>query len=392
MHPPFLVKLAPILRIYQFSSTCPPGRTDWLTMNFSRQIPHSFIRAAIILGVGLRLLGMTNTPCPKTDHVTLQLKWVTQAQFAGYYAARALGYYGDECLEVTLVPGGLGIHPESVVARGAAQFGITWQASMLESREQGLKVKSIAQIFQRSGMRLISWRETQIHTPAELKGHTVGVWFGGHQYDLLNTLTKHGLRDGRDLQLAPQTMDMRQLLDRRVDAAAAMTYNELAEVLETVNPASGKLYRPEDLNVIDFNAERTAMLEDRIIAGDAWLASAENQAIAVRFLRASVRGWIYCREHPQAAVRAVLAAAPELRSGHQTWQMNEVNRLIWPSPHRIGVMDTVRWRETAKTLQRYGGTKKIADHKAYTDVLIEKALAGLPGTDLTGGKWQPHWA
>lgn len=327
--------------------------------------------------------------CPWMDAVILQLKWVPQAQFAGYYVARELGYYRDECLDVTLRSGGLDITPETEVAQGNAQFGITWQASMLESREHGVAVKSIAQVFQRSGMRLISWRDSQISRPEQLRGHTIGVWFGGHQYDLLKTLTKHGLDARRDVSIVPQTMDMNQLLQRQVDVAAAMTYNELAQVLETRNPVTGKLYQLNELSVLDFNDDGTAMLEDRIIAADDWLKVPKNHAIAVRFVRASLRGWIYCRDHPQAAVEMVLRAAPGAGAQHQAWQLNEVNKLIWPSPHGIGKMDLQRWRQTTEILQRYGSTKKGADPSAYTDQIVAEALAGLKELDVTGKSWRP---
>jgi NitT/TauT family transport system substrate-binding protein len=99
-------------------------------------------------------------------------------------------------------------------------------------------------------------------------------------------------------------------LQNKVGAAAAMTYNELAQVLETVNPTTGKLYQPSDLNIIDFNKEGTAMLEDRIIVTDEWIKNAKNQDIAVRFLRASIKGWIYCRDHPDDALKIVLKNAP----------------------------------------------------------------------------------
>src|SRR5262245_51824152 len=128
------------------------------------------------------------TDCVTPDKVTLQLKWVPQAQFAGYYVARELGYYKDQCLDVTIRPGGLDIEPEEVVGRGAAQFGIAWQPSMLASRDRGVSMQAIAQVFQYSGMRLISWKTSNISGPEDLKGKTVAVWFAGNEFELLATL------------------------------------------------------------------------------------------------------------------------------------------------------------------------------------------------------------
>jgi len=328
--------------------------------------------------------------CPTPDKVTLQLKWVAQAQFAGYYAAHDQGYYKEECLEVTIRSGGLNIEPEEVVGKGEAQFGIAWQPGMLAARDRGVPLKAIAQVFQYSGMRLLSWKESGIRSAADLKGKKVAVWLAGNELELLATLAKHGLDPKKDVAIVPASLDMDLFLQHKVDAAAAMTYNELAQVLETVNPTTGKLYESTDLNVIDFNKEGTAMLEDRIIVTEDWIKSARNQDIAVRFLRASIKGWIYCRDHPDDALKIVLKNAPTLGKSHQAWQLNEVNRLIWPSPQGIGMMNAQRWLETANISHRYGVTKTLADVSAYTNEFVQKALDSLKEVDTKGQGWKPN--
>ncbi len=331
-----------------------------------------------------------STVCSMPDRVALQLKWVAQAQFAGYYAAQTLGYYRDECLEVTIRPGGLQIEPEEVVGKGQAQFGIAWQPGMLAARQRGLPLKAIAQVFQYSGMRLLSWKESNIRDAAELKGKRVAVWLAGNELELLATLAKHRLDSKKDVTIVPASLDMDLFLQHKVDAAAAMTYNELAQVLETVNPATGKLYSPGDLNVIDFNKEGTAMLEDRIIVAEPWIKSTRNQDIAVRFLRASIKGWVYCRDHPGEALEIVLKNAPMLSRSHQAWQLNEVNRLIWPSPQGFGMMDAQRWLDTAGISHRYGVTKSRASRSAYTNEFIKQALDRLKAIDTKGLEWKPQ--
>ena len=331
-----------------------------------------------------------STDCPAPDKVTLQLKWVTQAQFAGYYAAQDLGHYKEECLEVTIRPGGLHIEPEEVVGKGDAQFGVAWQPGMLAARDRGVPLKAIAQVFQYSGMRLLSWKESNIRSVSDLKGKKVAVWFAGNELELLATLAKHRLDPKRDVTLVPASLDMDLFLQHKVDAAAAMTYNELAQVLETVNPSTGQLYESSDLNVIDFNQEGTAMLEDRIIVREDWIKSARNQDIAVRFLRASIKGWIHCRDHPDDALKIVLKNAPTPGKSHQAWQLNEINRLIWPSPQGIGMMNAQRWLETARISHRYGVTKTLAERSAYTNEFVQKALDSLKGVDTRGLSWKPE--
>jgi len=157
--------------------------------------------------------------------VRVQLKWVTQAQFAGYYAAKEKGYYDQENLDVTIQPGGPDIVPEQVVAGGSAEFGIDWLPSLLSGRDQGVPLVNVAQIFQYSGMRQLSWKDSGIKTPADYKGKKVAVWLGGNEFELLATLEKYKLDKDKDVTLVKQPFDMNLLLKKEVDAASAMTYN-----------------------------------------------------------------------------------------------------------------------------------------------------------------------
>ena len=325
--------------------------------------------------------------CESKDPVTLQLKWVAQAQFAGYYAAQGEGFYDDECLEITINPGGPDIVPEQVVAGGQADFGINFVPSLLSAREQGTNLVNIAQVFERSAMREISWKDTGIESPADLAGKKVAVWFGGNEFELLATLAKYGIDKDTGVELIQQPFDMNLLLERQVDAAAAMTYNELAQVLETPDK-DGNLYTLDQLNIIDFNTEGTAMLQDGVFVTEEWLADAANQDIAARFLRASFKGWMFCRDNVDKCVDYVLEQGPALPRGHQTWMMNEVNKLIWPSTAGIGQMDAALFEQTAGIAQQYGIIANPPGEGAYVTDYAKAALEGIDG-DTTGADYQP---
>ena len=326
--------------------------------------------------------------CESMDPVTLQLKWVAQAQFAGYYAAAGEGYYEAECLDVTINPGGPDIVPEQVVAGGQAQLGINFVPSLLSAREQGTNLVNIAQIFERSAMREISWADSNITTPEDLRGKRVAVWFGGNEFELLATLAKYNIDKDNDVELVQQPFDMNLLIERQVDAAAAMTYNELAQVLETADPATGELFQLDQLSIIDFNEEGTAMLQDGIFTTEEWLADEANQDIAVRFLRASFRGWIFCRDNVDACVDYVLEQGPALPRGHQTWMMNEVNNLIWPSSAGIGQMDPAIFQQTADIALQFGVIAEPPTEGAYVTEYAQAALEGIE-EDTTGADYTP---
>src|SRR5438105_3635068 len=271
---------------------------------------------------------------PRLTKITVQLKWVPQAQFAGYYAAADLGYYKAAGLDVTLKNGGPDIIPEQVVASGQAQFGIDWLPSLLAARDKGTQLVNIAQVFARSGMTQLTWKNSGITTIAGMKGKKVANWLGGNQYELFAALTKAGMNPAKNqgVTIVQQPFDMGLFLKKQVDSASAMTYNELAQVLETGVKAS-------QINVIKMQNVGTGMLEDGLFSTGKWLSNAANQAIAVKFIKDSLEGWIYCRDHQADCVSITLQYGPTLPRGHQTWMMNEINKLVWPNPSGIGVMN-----------------------------------------------------
>ena len=322
--------------------------------------------------------------------VRLQLQWVTQSQFAGYYAALDQGFYEEEGLDVTILEGAVEIVPQQVVASGEAEFGIAWVPKVLASREQGADLVNIGQVFQRSGTLEISWADSGITKPEDWAGKRVGTWGFGNEFELFAALRKAGIEpdDPAQVTIVQQPFDMSLLLNKEIDAAEAMIYNEYAQVLEATNPDTGELYQPEDLSVINFNDVGTAMLQDHIFARESWLAEEGNEDIAVRFLRASFKGWIYCRDNLDACVDIVLANGPTLGAGHMRWQLNEVNALIWPSPAGIGVLDDALYQQTVDISTEFKVLTAAPNEGAVRKDLAEQALAGLTDVDTTGENFE----
>jgi NitT/TauT family transport system substrate-binding protein len=326
----------------------------------------------------------------KADKVTLQLKWVTQAQFAGYYAALKKGYYKQAGLDVTLRPGGPDIIPEQVVASGQAEFGIDWLPSLLSARDKGTDLVNIAQVFTKSGMTQLTWRDSGINTIAKMKGKKVANWLGGNEFELFAALVKNGMdpTKNKGVTIVQQPFDMNLFLQRKVDSASAMTYNELAQVLESKNPKTGKLFTLKDLNVIKMQNAGTGMLEDGIFVNGSWIKDRSHQDVAKRFLKASFQGWIWCRNHVSQCTSWVLASGSTLGRGHQTWMTNEINKLIWPAPKGIGVMDKAAFTRTAKIAQQFKVISK-APNGAYRSDLAIAANKALKGVDTTGKTFKP---
>ncbi len=322
--------------------------------------------------------------------VTLQSKWVVQAQFAGYYAAKDQGYYEDEGLDVDIRAGGPDIVPEQVVLGGQAEFGINWLDSTLATRDKGQNIVNIAQVFTRSGMTEVTWKDTGLDQITDLKGKKVGVWLGGNEHKLFAALNKNGIDPQKDAEIVAQPFDMELFLKRDIDAAAAMTYNELAQVLETKNADTGQLHSIDELNVMKMSDLGTGALEDGIFVREDWIEDGENRETAEKFLQASFRGWIYCRDNPDACVDIVLKNGPTLGEGHQRWQMNEINKLIWPAPNGIGIMEAESWDITKEIALDGKVISKPASDDAYRTDIAEEAVAKLEAddVDVNGEDWQ----
>jgi NitT/TauT family transport system substrate-binding protein len=314
------------------------------------------------------------------DEVRLQLQWVPQAQFAGYFAAIEQGYYEANGIALTIVDGGPEVIPQQAgSAADGPEFTISWVPKVLEAREgsPASDLVNIAQIFQRSGTLSVSWRDSNITGPADFEGKKVGVWDFGNEFEVTAGASKAGLEQGVDYEKVIQPFDMTLLLSREIDVAEAMIYNEYAQVLETVNPETGNLYQPADLNVINWNDEGVAMLQDALFARASWLAEAGNEDVATRFLKASFQGWIYCRTNPADCIQYTVDAGSTLGTGHQTWMMNEINALVWPSPNGIGIMDPAKWQQTVDVSLGAGIIKAAPPAEAYRTDLATKALEGI---------------
>ncbi|MFC5729244.1 MULTISPECIES: ABC transporter substrate-binding protein [Nocardioides] len=328
--------------------------------------------------------------------VSLQLQWVSQAQFAGYYAAVAECYYVDEGLDVKIVEGGVDIVPQDVLASGDVDYAISWVPKVLGSIEQGAQITNVAQIFERSATTQISFKDKGIAEPADLKGKAVGSWGFGNEWELFAGMQSANVGVD-DINLVQQAFDMNAFLAGDIDAAQAMTYNEYAQVLETVNPKTGELYQPEDLNVIDWNDVGTAMLQDAIWAQTEKLSEEAYQEQTVAFIKASIKGWAFVRDNPEDAATIVAESGSELGESHQLWMTNEVNKLIWPSTNGVGIIDAAAWKQTVdialNTKNETGATiiSKEPPATAYSNEYVEQALEELEadGVDTKGEGFEP---
>ena len=358
--------------------------------------------ASVLAVTGCGTADTPSTPAPGASGaltpIKLQLQWFYQAQFAGYIAAVDQGFYKEQGLDVQLLEGGVDIVPQTVLAQGKADYAVAWVPKALASREQGAGITDVGQIFARSGTYQVAWKDSGISKAADLKGKKVGNWGFGNEFELFAGMTKAGLDPGKDVTLVQQQFDMQALLKKEIDAAQAMSYNEYAQLLEATNPATGKLYTPEDFTVLDWKTEGTSMLQDAVWANTEKLKDTAYQQQTVKFLTGTIKGWAYCRDNAEACRDLVVAKGSKLGKSHQLWQMNEVNKLIWPAPGGIGLINQDDWKQTVDlsltTKNQTGDTvlTKLPDGVPFMNEYIEQALAAAKsaGVDITGASFQPQ--
>ncbi|TQO20125.1 NitT/TauT family transport system substrate-binding protein [Rhodoglobus vestalii] len=329
--------------------------------------------------------------------VKLQLQWLPQGQFAGYFAAADQGYFEDEGLDVEIIPSGGDIVPQDALANGDVDYAVAWVPKVLGSIEQGANLTNIAQIFQTSGTLQVSWADSGIDSVADFEGKKIGSWGFGNEWEIFAAMAEEGL-DSSTVQIITQDFNMNAFLQGDIDAAQAMTYNEYAQLLESTDPDTGELYQPEDFNVISYQDTVGAMLQDALWADTERLESDEAyQETTVKFLKAVVKGWIYSGENPEASADITLAAGSGWGPSHELWMVNETNKLIWPAPNGIGVIDEMAWEQTVKgalSAVNESGASPITEEPpatAWSNDWITQALEELEaeGVDTTGAGYSP---
>ncbi|MEL7346888.1 MAG: ABC transporter substrate-binding protein [Pseudomonadota bacterium] len=305
------------------------------------------------------------------DEITLQLKWVTQAQFAGYYVAADKGFYEEEGLEVTIKPGGPDIAPAQVLAGGGADVVLDWMPSALATREKGLPLVNIAQPFKSSGMMLTCLKESGIEKPEDLAGHTLGVWFFGNEYPFLSWMSQLGIpTDGSEggVTVLKQGFNVDPLLQKQASCISTMTYNEYWQVIDAG-------ISPDDLVTFKYEDQGVATLEDGIYVLEDRLEDAAFVDQMVRFVRASMKGWKYAEENPDEAAEIVLDndATGAQTEEHQKRMMGEIAKLTAGSN---GALDPADFERTVETLLAGGSDPVITKmpEGAWTHAITDKAL------------------
>jgi NitT/TauT family transport system substrate-binding protein len=305
------------------------------------------------------------------DELTLQLKWVTQAQFAGYYVAKDKGLYEEEGLDVTINPGGPDIAPPQVIAGGGADVIIDWMPSALASREKGVPLVNIAQPFKSSGMMLTCLKESGIAGPEDFKGRTLGVWFFGNEYPFLSWMSKLGIptEGGSDgVTVLKQGFNVDPLLQKQADCISTMTYNEYWQVIDAG-------IAPEELLVFKYEDQGVATLEDGLYVLEDDLKDPAFVDKMARFVKASMKGWAWARENPKEAAMIVLDndATGAQTENHQVRMMGEINKLTAGSD---GKLDPADYERTVETLLSGGSDPVItqAPEGAWTHEVIDKAM------------------
>jgi NitT/TauT family transport system substrate-binding protein len=309
----------------------------------------------------------------QVDKVKLQLKWLHQAQFAGYYVAADKGYYKERNLDVEILPGGPDVVPSLKVNAGAADIGVDWVGSLLANRDKGQPLVDVAQFYQSSGLLLISKKKAGINGPADLKGKKVGVWTGGNEFEFRALMDKYGfdnsIDNNKDMTIIKQGFEMDSFINDQLDAASAMVYNEYPVVLEAGIPA-------EEINIINYNDEGVGMLEDHLFATEETVKNKRD--ILIRFLAASQKGWQDAVSDQAYAVDAVMKRVDPNTTNkeHQVTMMREVAKLVMPaglSADEVGFIDEASFKTTADIALKFNVIGKPAEN-AYTNELMTEAI------------------
>ena len=309
-------------------------------------------------------LSMAALPSWAADAVTLQLKWVTQSQFAGYYVAKDKGFYEEEDLDVTIKPGGPDIAPEQVIAGGGADVVVTWMAAALSARDKGVELVNIAQPFAKSGLLMLCPKDGPVKTEADFKGKTLGVWFFGNEYPFYAWMNKLGLstEGGADgVTVLKQSFDVQPLVQKQADCISVMTYNEYFQALDAG-------FKADDLLIFNYTELGNDMLEDGLYVMQDKLSDAAFKDKMARFVKASLKGWEYAKDNPDEAAEIVVDNGGQDEE-HQKRMMGEVAKLLGDG---TGKLDQSAYERTAKMVVDQKIVSKMPEG-AYTDEIVGAA-------------------
>ena len=321
----------------------------------------TFKRLAMTLMAGT--LALSVVPALAADKVTLQLKWVAQSQFGGYYAAKEKGFYKAEGLDVDIKPGGPDIAPEQVIAGGGADVIVDWMAAALAARDKGVPLVNIAQPYAKAGLEMACRADGPIKSPADFKGHTIGVWFFGNEYPFFAWMHKLGIstEGGPDgVTVLKQSFDVQPLIQKQADCIHVTTYNEYGQLLDAG-------FKPSELRIFNYTKLGNDMLEDGLYALGPKLKDAAFRDKMVRFVRASMKGWQYAVAHPDEAAEFVLDNGGQ-DEHHQKYMAEEVAKLIGN-----GVLNVDAYKRTAAMVLDQKVVKKEPEG-AWTHEITDAAL------------------
>ena len=298
-----------------------------------------------IAGLLVGALALSTTPAFAQDALTLQLKWVTQAQFAGYLVAEAKGFYDEENLDVTILAGGPNIAPEQVIAGGGADIIVTWMAAGMAARDSGVPLVNIAQPFKRSGLMMICPTETGITEVADFPGHTLGVWFFGNEYPFFAWMNKEGIAtDGSEggVTVLQQSFDIQPMIQGQADCISVMTYNEYGQALDAG-------YGPDNLTIFNYTEMGNDLLEDGLYVMEDTLSDPARVDAYTRFVKASMKGWAYALENPEEAAEIVVESddTGAAEYDHQLYMVGEVTKLVDPDD---AALDMATYERTVQAL------------------------------------------
>jgi NitT/TauT family transport system substrate-binding protein len=308
------------------------------------EIIMSIIKKVVMMLLTVGLVFSTQA----AEKVTIQLKWVTQAQFGGYYVAQDKGYYQAEGLDVTIKPGGPDIATPQVIAGGGADVIVDWMPSALASREKGVPLVNIAQIFKKSGLMLTCRKDSGIKSPSDFRGKTLGVWFGGNEYPFLSWMSKLGIPTtggSNGVTVMKQGFNVDPILQKQAECVSTMTYNEYWQVIDAgLSPSELVVYKYEDQGV--------STLEDGLYVMENKLKNKAFVSKMARFLKASIKGWKYAGDHPDEAAAIVLENddTGAQTEKHQRRMIREISKLVGNQPQGIGYLIPADYRRTVDVL------------------------------------------
>ncbi len=285
------------------------------------------------------------------ENMSLRLQWKHQFEFAGFYAAKELGYYKEAGINLDILEYDSNIDIFEEIVNNKVDFAI-WGSGVIEKAMNGEPIILLANYFKRSPLAIIT--NPNIRFPSELKGKSLMIAKKDHESANYHQMFKFFDMNMNDMNLIPSSFNIQDFIDKKVDAFSSFLTNEIYLLQE-----KGIQY-----NVLDPSNYGVELYDVNLFSSKEVLK--KNPELVKKFIEASNRGWDYALKNKEKLVNIILEKynTQNKTKNHLLYEAKEVNRMMLPKTYPIGSIDLKKVERIGSVFVEMGMSEPFHNYKS----------------------------